>query len=364
MRQAGDVMQTRDIDACADRTDRPVATAACKTGSAAPRVAARNVLVAIPVLNEAAHISDCLTSLFADPWLCGARVVVADGGSTDDTCAIVRAMVADHPALSLIHNPGRLQSAAINAVIRECADEDTRFLVRCDAHATYPPRFVARVTQALSAWPDAASIVTPMDATGQGCFQRAAAWVADTPLGSGGSAHRGGSRSGWVDHGHHAGFRIAWFRRIGGYDESFSHNEDAEFDRRLTQAGGRIRLDADIRLDYRMRPTLAGLARQYWNYGRGRARTVRKHRMRPRLRQIVPALNFAGLGIALALAPVWPWFLVFPALYASVLVAVSCVAVARLRTPCGLWAGVALGAMHNFWGAGFMWQVIAGTPAR
>ena len=357
-------MHICEIDARTGRNHRSPETAACPAGAAVGCVAAEDVLVAIPALNESAHIRDCLISLFADPWLAGARVVVADGGSTDDTCAIVRAMIADHPALCLVHNPGRLQSAAINTVVRDCASDCTRFLVRCDAHATYPPRFVARVAEALAAWPDAASIVTPMDAVGDKCFQRAAAWVADTPLGSGGSAHRGGRRSGWVDHGHHAGFCIEWFRRIGGYDESFTHNEDAELDRRLTQAGGRIRLDADIRLDYRMRPTLGGLARQYWLYGRGRARTISKHRMRPRLRQIIPALNLAGLVLAVAMAPVWPPLLALPAAYAAVLAGVSGVAVVRLRSLCGLWAGVALAAMHNFWGAGFLWQMIAGKPAK
>jgi len=356
-------MLTRNINAPADRTPRSLATGACPAGAANAGIAAEDVLVAVPALNEGAHIRDCLRSLFADPWLAGARVVVADGGSTDDTCAIVRAMIADHPTLCLVHNPGRLQSAAINTVVRACANDRTRFVVRCDAHATYPARYVARVAEALSAWPDAASVVTPMDAVGGGCFQRAAAWVVDTPLGSGGSAHRGGRSGGWVDHGHHAGFRIEWFDRIGGYDESFSHNEDAEFDRRLTLAGGRIRLDADIRVDYRMRPTVRGLARQYWNYGRGRARTVRKHRMRPRLRQMVPALNFAVLGLAVAMAPVWPPLLILPAAYGVVLAAVSGVAAVRLRSLCGLWAGVALGAMHNFWGAGFLWQMIAGKQA-
>ena len=34
--------------------------------------------------------------------------------------------------------------------------------------------------------------------------------------------------------------RVAAFRAVGGYDESFSHNEDAELDYRLRAAGYRI----------------------------------------------------------------------------------------------------------------------------
>ena len=34
------------------------------------------------------------------------------------------------------------------------------------------------------------------------------------------------------------------FKAIGGYDDTFSHNEDAELDNRLTDAGFRIFLTA------------------------------------------------------------------------------------------------------------------------
>lgn len=327
--------------------------------------AADQVLVAVPTLNEAAHIEACLASLIGDdPFMAQVRVVVADGGSRDDTRALVDTLTHRYPGLRRIDNPRRLQAAAINAVVADQAEPGHRYLVRCDAHATYPPGYVRAVADSLAARPEAASVATPMDAIGAGCFQRAAAWIVDTPLGSGGSAHRGGRRSGWVDHGHHAGFRLDWFRRIGGYDESFSHNEDAEFDHRLGQAGGKVWLDADIRLDYHMRPTPAALWRQYWNYGRGRARTVLKHRMRPRARQMIPVINLLGLMAGLILAPVLPVALIWPAAYALVLLAVSVTGAIRLRSLCGLGAGLVLGIMHNAWGAGFLTQTLRAGPRR
>lgn len=325
-----------------------------------PSISVPPVLVAVPTLNEASSIRDCLTSLLADPWIQNVPIVISDGGSTDLTREIVAEMMAEHPNLRLCDNPKRLQSAAINDVAAAYSGSTTKVLVRCDAHATYPPGYVRQVFEALRARPEAASLATPMDAQGQGCFQTATAWVVDTPLGSGGAAHRGGRRSQWVDHGHHAGFRLDWFRKIGGYDESFSHNEDAEYDHRLGLMGGRVWLDADIRLDYRMHRGPRALARQYWNYGKGRARTVAKHKMRPRLRQLIPVLNFAVLIFSLILAPVFPLLLALPLAYFVVLAAISVAGVAKLRSPCGLWAGVALGIMHNSWGAGFVWQSLAG----
>ena len=50
------------------------------------------ILVVVPALNEARHIVDCLTALLqGDPAL---AVVVADGGSTDQTRALVTGLRA------------------------------------------------------------------------------------------------------------------------------------------------------------------------------------------------------------------------------------------------------------------------------
>jgi succinoglycan biosynthesis protein ExoA len=317
------------------------------------------VLVAVPTLNEAGHIEACLESLIGgDPFMAGVRVVVADGLSTDRTVKIVERLAGRYPNLRWMNNPKRLQSAAINAAVSAGRWDGCLYLVRCDAHATYPPGYVRAVVESLAANPEAAAVATAMDATGSRCLQRAAAWIVDTWLGSGGSAHRGGTRSGWVDHAHHAGFRLDWFRKVGGYDESFSHNEDAELDRRLTLAGGRIWLDASIRLDYEMRDSLRGLAIQYWRYGRGRARTVLKHRMRPSLRHALPVAAVLGNGFSLALGAVWPPALIVSGAYLSVCIGASLVGAAALKSVCGLWAGPAMAAMHLSWGAGFLFQAV------
>lgn len=321
------------------------------------------VLIVVPTLNEEAAITACLRSLMAgDARLARADLVVADGGSTDRTRQIVTALAGEFPNLRLIDNPDRLQSAGINRAVSLAAEPRHRILLRADAHAVYPPGYAMRAAELLVR-NDMASVVVPMDARGDGCFQRAAAWIVDTPLGSGGSAHRGGRASGQVDHGHHAAMDLRWFRRVGGYDTDFSHNEDAELDHRIRKAGGRIWLAAELRLDYWMRPSPARLARQYWHYGRGRARTVRKHGMRPRLRQIAPALNLillvaglvlAALGAATGSGALTVLGLVWPALYLSVLLAGSVAMALRHRNWCGLGAGLALALMHLPWGAGFL----------
>ena len=315
----------------------------------------RSVLIVIPALNEADHIVACLESLIA-PELEGARIILADGGSEDGTVDLAKAAVGD---LEVCWNHDRIQSAGVSRAVEEMALPEHRILVRCDAHMRYPAGFVRDVVTSLEERA-AASVVVAMDSAGRSGFGRAAAWVVDTPMGSGGSAHRGGQRSGWVDHGHHAAFDLDWFRKVGGYDRTFTHNEDGEYDLRLRKAGGRLWLDAGPRLTYWMRDSPGALARQYWSYGRGRARTVRKHRVMPRLRQLIPVTHFVVQVAALALALlVGPVFLLFPVIYLALLAGVSGVSVMRLGRN-GLWAGIALGIMHLTWGAGFLWQILRG----
>ena len=321
---------------------------------------ASEILVAIPTLNEAAAIETCIRSLLkGDARLKDITIIVVDGGSTDATCEIVKTLSEAFPNLRLLHNPARLQAAAINLVAREADASQVRYLVRCDAHSIYPPGYVTRVADGL-AKTGAASLVVPMDAIGEKCFQKANAWIVDTPLGSGGSAHRGGTKSGYVDHGHHAGYKLETFLELGGYDETFSHNEDAEYDQRVTLEGGRIYLDATIRLEYMPRSDIGSLARQYYNYGRGRARNIKKHQTMPKPRQMIPVLNFLGLIAAFIGAALFPVLLAYPAFYASVLLLASIWMALKHRSLCGLFAGPASGIMHNAWAAGFLRQIITG----
>lgn len=316
------------------------------------------VLVVIPALNEAKHIEHTILTLLDDePGLISTEIIIADGGSTDQTRQIVGKLSKTHPNVSLLDNPDRLQAAGVNHAVEQRAEEHHRYLVRVDAHSHYPANYVKNVAQSLiDKRADAVAVV--MDTVAHNCFQRGLDAALDTPLGTGGSAHRGGTRSGFVDHGHHAGMRLDRFRQLGGYCPDFATNEDAEFDHRLTKAGGRIWLDAQIRIGYVVRDTPAGLAQQYWRYGKGRAQTLLKHRMRPKLRQLAPLIATGANLICLILAPLVPKLLLIPALYLLLMLGTGLGLAIVKKSACALWAGPAFIIMHMAWGGGFMFQVL------
>ena len=104
-----------------------------------------------------------------------------------------------------------------------------------------------------------------------------------------------------------SGFLGVWERErllaLGGWDEGQVRNQDGELAARLRADGGRIVCIPEMAAWYLPRNSLRGIARQYFGYGRYRARTSVKH----------PALRAAGAraaarpggdgGVAPVLAP-------------------------------------------------------------
>lgn len=326
--------------------------------------AAGKVLAIVPCLNEAAHITGVLDQLLRDPALAEAMVVVADGGSQDGTRELVHDYAQRDSRVRLLANPKKLQSAGVNlAVERFGAEVD--WIARIDAHAGYPEGYVTTLLR-VAAEQGADSVVVSMDTQGLGCFQRAAAAAQNSALGAGGSAHRRMGVSGWVDHGHHALFRRYAFLAAGGYDETFSHNEDAELDVRLGARGARIWLTDQAPVIYYPRSTARALWRQYQNYGRGRARTVLKHRVRLKPRQAAPLAIAPAVLLALA-SPLHPIFAAPAALWIAACLSVGLLVGLKARSACACASGVAAMIMHLAWSLGFWRQLLdrrrTATPA-
>jgi len=310
-----------------------------------------SVLLVIPTLNEGAHIEQVLETLLQDRGGLDLQIVVVDGGSEDGTQALVHQAARRHPEIVLLNNPQRIQSSGINLAVRRYG-RDADVLIRCDAHAIYPVGYARRLVATLERT-GADAVVVPMDSLGETPFQRAVAWVSNSPVGTGGSAHRAGRRSGWVDHGHHAAFRMEMFKACGGYDDSFTHNEDAELDCRQRALGARIYLDSEIRLGYHPRDELGALFRQYFKYGAGRSRTVRRHPGSLRLRQLAVPAHLVLSVMSLLTLPWSPWLLIWPAVYMSVLGGFAVLLCARHRRFCALWSSLAALVMHTAWALGF-----------
>nr|WP_314259326.1 glycosyltransferase family 2 protein [uncultured Devosia sp.] len=321
-------------------------------------MSARTIII-IPTLNEASHIGPLLDLLLVEAEALDAHIVVADGGSTDGTQDIVTEKSG--PRVTLIHNPRKIQSAAINLVVEKFG-HGADYLIRIDAHGAYPADYCRQLVAEANER-GVGSVVVPMTTVGHDAFQRAVATAQNSPIGTGGSAHRTGKHAGPVDHGHHALMRIDAFRDVGGYDETFRCNEDAELDFRLRQAGHTIWLTDRTGMTYYPRATMSGLFRQYFGYGGGRARNILKHRMRPRIRQMVPLAILPV--VLLAALSVWHWVFLIPLAFWGVVCITLGMRAARQHYPeygmpmsLSPLVGWAAMIMHFAWSSGFWLHVL------
>jgi len=318
---------------------------------------ASSVTILVPALNEENYIRHAINSLIPTNKNLDYELIVVDGGSTDRTCQIAQEMSAANPRIQVASNSARFQAAAVNTGVR-IAKPESDTIIRADCHAEYPPGFVGGVVRELREL-NVASVVVPMRTIGTTFLQRAIAAAQNSRLGNGGSPHRTEIRSRYVDHGHHAAFDRRAFVSVGGYDESFTHNEDAELDIRLIKSGAKIWLCSDFGITYFPRKSFVALARQYFNHGAGRARTMFKHRNPPKLRQLLP-LAASGMNlcsVVLGISVGWPFFL--PALaYLGACTAWGGVLAQSEGDLACLASGPAAMIMHHGWAAGFVCMAI------
>ncbi len=258
------------------------------------------VTIAIPCFNEERHIAACLEDAFAQDYPADrVEVLVGDGMSTDRTRAILDTVSAQRPGrLRIIDNPRRLQAPAMNAMISSARGE---IIVRMDVHARYARDYVRQCVLVLDET-GADNVGGAQRAVPETWFQRALCAALDSPLGVGGARYRDPNREGFVDTVFLGAFRRTVLEAVGGYDDNAVTNEDAELNQRILEAGGKVFLSRRIVVHYMPRDSFRGLARQYFKYGQGRARTLLKHRTFPTPRPALPFLMVAG-GLTLIVVP-------------------------------------------------------------
>ncbi|MDB5642320.1 MAG: glycosyl transferase family 2, partial [Hyphomicrobiales bacterium] len=101
----------------------------------------------MPALNEERHIADAIRSIYPSGNEMDFEILVVDGGSSDATTQVVTGLAQTDPHIKLVHNPARIQAAAVNLAAR-VADARATVLLRADCHAEYPPGFAAMCLKA------------------------------------------------------------------------------------------------------------------------------------------------------------------------------------------------------------------------
>jgi succinoglycan biosynthesis protein ExoA len=287
------------------------------------------VSVVMPVRNEAAFIARNLEAVLAQDYPADRiEVLVADGRSDDGTREIVGDLIArtrrhgaatgtdpraaagaaEHAAASpivLIDNPDRIMPAGTNAAIRQARGEIVLLL---GGHAALPPGYIRACARCLRET-GADCVGGAMISVGDGAMGEAIAAAMSSPFGIGNSAFRttqGEAAPVAADTVPFGAYRRDVFARVGLFNPGMVRHQDYEFNYRLRRAGGRILLLPSLKAVYHVRSTLAGLWRQYWQYGIWKGRFVRRFPASLRPRHLAPSVLALALAAGAALAPRFP----------------------------------------------------------
>jgi glycosyltransferase involved in cell wall biosynthesis len=308
--------------------------------------------VLVPVLNEAAHIRDCVAAMRAQELDEDYELLFLDGGSTDGTRELLADLAAEDARIRVLDNPARTVPHALNIGLREARGG---VVVRMDAHTLYPPRYLADGLERLRRG-DVVWVSGPQLPHGVDAGTRRIALALSTRLGTGGAAYRHEADGETVAASGFTGlFDRRFVEQLGGWDEGWPANQDAELAARVRKAGGSIVILPALAAQYVPRGSLRALARQYRRYGVYRAKTCARHPDTTELRHALPpALVLGAVAAALPLGPLRSAARAVMAVYGAGLI-VTAVAAARrapLRDAAALPAVFA--TMHAAWGSGFL----------
>jgi succinoglycan biosynthesis protein ExoA len=230
------------------------------------------VSVVIPVYNEERYIEACLASVLDQDYPADRyEVIVADGGSTDRTRAIVEETAVRYPNIRLIHNPGRTQAHGLNLGILASTGE---YIARQDGHAEWSPHHLRRSIELLLET-GADNVGGRADGDARSATGRAIARAMRSPFGVGGARYRYSDRVEELPTVFPGTFRRTAFERVGLYDEAYPPHEDYELNHRIRESGGKVLFSPDIPTRYWVRESIGALSRQYFRYGRSKVRVAR-----------------------------------------------------------------------------------------
>lgn len=257
------------------------------------------IAVIIPTLNEEKYIKKCIQSVIEQSFPFALMdVMVVDGGSKDNTRAIVSSMHEQWANIRLLDNPKRIQSVAFNIGVE---NSSAPYIVRLDAHAYYKPFYIEGCIMGLQEDNKRGNVGGQWDIQPQ----NSSLWATTNAIlnyskfGIGGATYRVGAKAGNVDTVPFGAFPRKMIEEIGGMREDLPRGEDNEYNSRIKKAGYSIYFDPRIECIYYARPTLKASCKQMFANGDSIGHLFYVDRESIGLRHLIPFLFVLYLVVGL-----------------------------------------------------------------
>ena len=212
------------------------------------------VSVITTLFNEGATVIDLLDSVF-EGTVTPDEVVVADGGSTDETLELLARYASERPEVRILTESGG-RSAGRNAAI--AATRNQR-IVCIDGGCTAGPAWLTEITEPLAAGAEwVGGFYQPK---GETALSAAIGLTMVFVIEEVGPDFVPSARS--------MAFEKRLWEEVGGFPEDVQYAEDTSFDRALMATGYRPEFAPDAIVEWRPPSGLVSQARTMFSWGRG-----------------------------------------------------------------------------------------------
>lgn len=197
------------------------------------------------------------------------EIVFVNNKSTDSTKRMMLEFAERYgnlyAGIKVIESPKNLQATAWNEAIMA---SDGRIIIRVDAHASIPPKFVEENLRTLAHGEYICGGGRPNKAASDSGWSRTLLAAEECIFGSSFASYRKTQKKKmYVKSVFHGAYRREVFAKIGGFDETLGRTEDNELHYRARKAGFKICQSPKIVSYQYIRPSLAKMIKQKYSNG-------------------------------------------------------------------------------------------------
>lgn len=272
-----------------------------------------DISIVIPCRNEKKHIEKCIRDIYGNTIVQhkAIEVLVVDGMSDDGTLQVLATLQKEFPSLKIVTNEKKVTPVAFNLGIKNASG---KYLQIIGARQFISNDYLEKAYDKFESDPEIWCIGGLVENYYEDETSRVISQAMGSSFGVGVGNFRVAKESQYVDTVGTPMYPMSVFDKVGYFDESLVRNQDDEFNYRVTEAGGKILLFAEISLSYVVRAELKKLFRQYRQYGYWKVFVNKKHNTVTSIRQLIP-LFFVVFMLSY---PVW-WGIGISTLYVMVL---------------------------------------------
>jgi glycosyltransferase involved in cell wall biosynthesis len=269
----------------------------------------KTVSIIIPNYNEALYLKDCVYSLLNSDYPANMlEILVIDGGSKDNSKAVIEDIQKDFKQVKWHENPHRFTPHALNIGIRETSGE---YILIASAHSQFTENYIVELLSKMEELnADVVGGVMETKIKNTNPTSVAIKTVLSNKFGVGNSMFRIGiDKPTQVDTVPFGLYKTELLRSINGYREDLIRNHDIEMSKRLLAKGARIFLVPTAKCTYFARETFGKLAKNNYSNGKWILLTVylTKNFSSLSIRHFVPLMFVFSLILPIiAAAFFWP----------------------------------------------------------